>query len=386
MSRARPRARRAASRRGRYIDAAVRDVLVSCLSLASGCLWANPDFDGARASASGGHTSGALTSTSGAPTTSGPDPGASVGLTSGTGTSTTGVETTSSSAGATTSPPAPDLGGGGSTTGAPGDGCAFDPAKVGPASPLAPLNSMTSDYDPWLTADGKTLYFASDRAGNGDSFRAERAGPGALFGDPPTSNDDLNINTSASETKVVLTEDALRYYVSSTKDQTTVIFTATRGLTDEPFGPRVALDLQPGANFFDPHLGPKGKRLYAAPNPGLQRLAWWVGEGEAWAAPPFDPFAAIHDLDIPVADPTLSADERVLIFSGPSEEEGDSELWYARRDGPDDSFDSPTRLSALNTADDEGSPHLSADGCELFFHRSPKGAWNPDLYLAPIGP
>lgn len=369
----------------------MRLVLASCLALTSGCLWLNPDFDGTQASASEGNTGGALTSTSGAPTTSGPDPGTASGVTSGTGTSTTGFEPTGTNAGGTTSPTAPDLGGGGSTTGAPADGCAFDPAAIGPASPLAVVNSDSSDYDPWLAADGKTLFFASDRAGNGDSFRAERSGPGAPFDKPPTNNSDLNINTSATETKVVLTEDGLRYYVSSTKDQSTLIFTATRNAPNEPFGPRTALQLPPqplvppGTPLFDPHLGAKDKRFYASPNGGLQRLAWWVGEADTWNVPPFDPFAAIHDLDIPVADPTLSADERVLIFSAPSEE-GDGELWYATRGGPAEIFGSPARLTALNTSDEEGSPHLSADGCEILFHRSPLGAWDPDLYIAPLVP
>lgn len=51
-----------------------------------------------------------------------------------------------------------------------------------PPLPL-PVNSFANEYGPWVTRDGRTLYFTSDRYGTADLFRVEMEslgiGPGA---------------------------------------------------------------------------------------------------------------------------------------------------------------------------------------------------------------
>jgi Tol biopolymer transport system component len=51
------------------------------------------------------------------------------------------------------------------------------PAAFGafePPEPIAELNTPASDEDPWLLADGRTMYFASSRDGTLDLFVASR--------------------------------------------------------------------------------------------------------------------------------------------------------------------------------------------------------------------
>jgi hypothetical protein len=51
------------------------------------------------------------------------------------------------------------------------------PAPFGafaPPDPIAELNTPSSDEDPWLTADGMTIYFSSEAGGTLDLYVATR--------------------------------------------------------------------------------------------------------------------------------------------------------------------------------------------------------------------
>lgn len=355
------------------------------LSLACvGCLRQNPEFDGA-ASGTGG--AGSTTGATGSAATTGPTTGG--GSTTSGGSATGGGFTTGG--GATTGGAGLDLGG--ATTG-PGSACPpfLDPARVGAPVVLTALNAPESDIDPWLTADGRTLFFASERGGAGlDLYRAERDGRDAPFG-AVIDCADLQMNSSDSESKVTLTQDGLRYVVALFQGSEVTLWSAIRTEVSEPFDTRAPLMVaaQPfapaDAQFFDPHLSDGGERLYAAPGAaGLQHIVHWELLDGQYVAPASDPFVNIHTLDGVVADPTLSGDERTLVFTfGPSDDPEDRDLWYATRTSIEVPFSDPKPLAALNTDDLEGSAHLGHDGCELFFARSPAGQYAYDLYVAPL--
>lgn len=336
-----------------------RTILAALLAFA-GCLRQNPDFDGAASAGASEDATGGTT----APTSS---------LATSTGAEATGT---------------------GATTGLqsacpPG----FDPAAIGAAEPVDELNSPETEFDMWLSVDGRTMYFASERGGAGsDSYRAVREAPGALFGEV-VSNTDLAMNSPEGDTKAALTADGLRYVMSVSEGQAAVLYTATRKTVLNAFDPRILLspglqpNAEPGALYFDPHLSDGGERLYAAPNQGgTQRLVVWERVAGAYVAPGLDPFPKVHELPGSAADPTLSADERVLVFGYRAMGAEDTDLWYATRGSPGEVFSAPMPLDALNTADHEGSPHLSHDGCELFFSRSPIDEYDHDIYRAPLGP
>jgi hypothetical protein len=77
-----------------------------------------------------------------------------------------------------------------------------------------------------------------------------------------------------------------------------------------------------------------------------------------------------------VADPTVSADELVIVFSNASD------MFYATRTTASDPFGAPVPLAQLNTAVIENDPELSSEGCELYF-RSPRVSIS-DIYVATV--
>lgn len=336
----------------------------------SGCLVLNPGFDPAASEGATGDGTG----------------GATGAVTTGTSdmSSTTGTSDASGSASAST---------GDATTGAPPVGpvlcgAPFDPAAIQPASEVAELNSDGLDRDMWLSADGLTIYFSSNRGGPDESFRATRPAVGQPFG-AVVKNDDIGLSAGSGELKIALSGDGLSAALS-VGDPDFVIVAAGRAGLDQPFGARTPIALQyPGATgYFDPHLSPDGGRLYAAPTlSDDQTIAGWhLSGGGAPVAMDPDPFAAVNALPGTVADPSLSADELLLIFNHQPEGQDHADLWYATRDALDAAFSDPAPLDVLNTGAQDGSPHISADGCEIFISRDPNLDYEYDIYRAAVIP
>jgi hypothetical protein len=70
--------------------------------------------------------------------------------------------------------------------------------------------------------------------------------------------------------------------------------------------------------------------------------------------------------------PTLNAKLTQIVFAVPSSAQNspDFDLYLASRDKPMDAFQSPLRLDACSSSDDECDPTLSPDGLELVFVRT----------------
>ena len=67
------------------------------------------------------------------------------------------------------------------------------------------------------------------------------------------------------------------------------------------------------------------------------------------------------------ADPTLTADERVLVFSSNRNGgAGGTDLWYSVRAERDRPFSTPVLVPNVNSTTNDGDPHLSEDGCRLY--------------------
>jgi hypothetical protein len=83
--------------------------------------------------------------------------------------------------------------------------------------------------------------------------------------------------------------------------------------------------------------------------------------------------------------PALSADGRTLVFASHRPGGQGKDLWMCKRGSSSDSFDIPVNLGrTVNSAFDDGSPSLSADGRTVLFDskRSGEGGW--DLWMARI--
>ncbi|MBI4601535.1 MAG: PD40 domain-containing protein, partial [Planctomycetes bacterium] len=184
--------------------------------------------------------------------------------------------------------------------------------------------SMNSPFLEWsmdLSADGRTLYFASDRPDNGDFdlYAASREGFGEPFGDAePLCGSD--INTSALDAGPSISRDGQELYFYSDRSGQRDIYGATP----------------------DPETG-----CFVDPQP----LEINTAAGEGW--------------------PCISADGLELYFSALERPGGTGQLdlWVAWRDSADEPFraEDVRPLSELNSPFDDASPAISADGKTIFW-------------------
>lgn len=105
------------------------------------------------------------------------------------------------------------------------------------------LNSNGIDANPWISADGLTLYLASTRsganAGDYDIFRATRTTTTMMFG-MPTAVPELNMSNTVDDAPV-LSADGLEIFFASTRGVVGAsarnnVWHATRSTTNDGFG------------------------------------------------------------------------------------------------------------------------------------------------------
>ena len=182
------------------------------------------------------------------------------------------------------------------------------------------------DSDPWLTPDGRTLYFISNRPFDGEAARADLdlwrvAVTAAGFGKP--------------EPLIALHGDA------------------------QELGP----ELHDGWLYFNSSRA-------GGPAP----LSIWRArvEGAGFAAP--EPLPATINFDRQQGDFTLSPDGRIAVFWSSDGKGDEGDLFAVRREG--DGWSKAVRLPApINSVAFEFTPSFSPDGRELRFTSTRKPAW-----------
>jgi Tol biopolymer transport system component len=145
---------------------------------------------------------------------------------------------------------------------------------------LTVVNSSQGDYDPHLTADRLTLWFApvnrAGGAGNQDLFYAVRATPSSPFGAPVAAS---TVNSPSNEWDVSLTDDALTIVFASDRDGAPHVYYARRPNASSSFGaPAIVTALDPYAStLVDSWISPDGCNIYFAAN-----LPGGVGETDLY--------------------------------------------------------------------------------------------------------
>ena len=247
---------------------------------------------------------------------------------------------------------------------------------LAPPQPLTALTSAGDERDPWISADGLALYFDRDPGVhmNNDIYVATRTSRADEFANPAAVD---NLDTASDEARATLDGDGTLLALSSNRTVGRFqIFVSSRGSTTEmfpsPSQPDQAMvaSVNLGAdNVYDPFLSQDGLRLYLAPvvAGAAQQVAMSTrapgGRFDGWA-----PLAGINS-GAGDADPALSLDERVIVFTSSRALPGSgaSNLWYATRQRASDDFTAPQPIPTVNGDTDDGDPMLSADGCELYF-------------------
>jgi WD40 repeat protein len=211
---------------------------------------------------------------------------------------------------------------------------------------LPNVNSSGTDATPFLTPDGLTLLFASDRAG-------------------PIGPTDLML--------------------------------ATRASTDQPFS---APSFLPGVNTSGgellPHLSADGLRLYYCSDPPGSS-----GGRDLWQATRATPLGTFGNVTRVAGlnsqssefGPSLNSDETEAFFASDRPGgTGSMDIWRARRDSAGVAFGSPENVGEVNGPSAQAydtDPRLSADGLELVFssNRSgPQVLWHARRTCLATGP
>lgn len=367
----------------------MRMLVIIPLLLAAACLRENGAFDGDSDSAGSG-SSTAVTSLS--TTTTGPTSSTTAGTQTGTETGTTaqtaGSGTEAITGGATTADTTSDTTGGTSTdttdttdtTGtAPGEPtlCGTPPGawQIGAVEKLAmPVNLPGPDLDMWLSEPGMLLMWSSHRGGKVDTYRATRLNPGGDFG-PAYNNQDIGLSTPGEDTKLTLSRDEERAYLATKLpgDPGHRLYMGDRKNGNyAPLSP-VALDFPGYPDIVDPHVSNDDMRLYySATNAVEQQLvvATRPAPDQPFAQSSAAPFVNIDEPNRNEVDPTLPAHELVVIYA----RQGDlaasgNDLYFAVRASISDPFGAPEPFPGVNSDMHDMSPHISRDGCELFFIR-----------------
>lgn len=277
--------------------------------------------------------------------------------------------------------------------GAPGDAAAGGDAAIDAAAPTGcyahwfngdltitpPALVLAASFflesrDPWISSDSLRLYLSQSTSVNGsghDIFLATRTTPSLAFGTPVRV---VNLSAASDDIRPALTADERLIVLASNRNGAGFeIFMATRPTALDAFpapDDRHLLNINAdGVDHFDPFLSGDGLRLYFAPvtAPGQRIL---VASRPTLDAD-FEPPVAVRGLASDAssdADPALSPDERVIVFtSNRAGGLGGTDLWYATRPDTQHDFSPPILIPMVNGLDNEGDPMLTADGCLLFF-------------------
>ena len=252
--------------------------------------------------------------------------------------------------------------------------------------PLTALNVIGGyERDPFVTDDEKTIYWSTNRAtASTDIWMATRANKTDPFSGVMAA---IEFNSIANETKLSITSNGLTAVVGSDRLGTlgsVDVWESTRASTSEFFPAmtraKVMMVETVGADH-DPTISANGLHLYLAPDlPAPQQIAM------ASRANPSGDFGTAMPLPelrsgTGDADPSPTPDERIIVFA--SNRDGGN-IWYATRAGSTGTFDAPQVVPDVNTAFFEGDPHMSADGCRLYFARYTGIGLDWDLYEAAV--
>lgn len=385
-------------------------LFIPLLAVTTACLRENGAFDGDTGKGSGTSSTTAVNPTSGpsSGSTSSTTAGSSSGSGSGGATealtgSSTEVTTSDGTTGTTTTTTTTT--GTTSTTGTTGDTSTGEPVeeptlcgklpgawKIGSPKKLGmPVNVSKGDLDMWLSEPGMVLLWSSYRDGKVDTYRATRKSFGGPFDQAFANNADIGLSTAGDDTKIALSKDESRAYLAARmpEDKGYRLYVGDR--QDVSYAPLTQVPLVfPGyPDVLDPHISTDDLRIYyAASKEGDQKIVMATRPGPdlPFAQSSSALFVNVDEPDRIESDPTLPAHELVLIYArGGDLAESGTDLYVAVRASSSEPFDAPQKLPVVNSDLHDMSPHLSRDGCELFFIRGTmQDPYDWDIYRSEI--
>jgi hypothetical protein len=204
-------------------------------------------------------------------------------------------------------------------------------APFGTPTLLASVNSSSNDFDPAVSGDDLTIYFASSRPGGAgavDLWTATRPDTASQFG---AITNVAALNSASNEHTPYVLADGLTLYFTGTAGSS--LLRATRTSTTTAFAPDTSGVLD-GINTSGAEVGP-----VVAPD----ELTLYFGSARNTAP------LTLH-------------------------------VWKATRASKSAPFAAPTAVTEVNTAGNDVPAWISDDGCRLYLHSDVGGSY--DIYVA----
>ena len=270
----------------------------------------------------------------------------------------------------------------------------------------APINTSYGDGTTYLSPDGLTLYFDSDRPGGYGQYDI-------WMTTRPTKEDNWDIpinlgptiNSSADDGCSNISNDDLELYFISDRSGGVGgfdIWVSTRSSTLDPWSEPVNLGSTINSSVWDssPSLSGDGLSLFFGSNrekigTSYSKFCYIYVTNRPTTSDPWGPPVRLghtvnpglkYDSDYP----SISADGRFLIFSSnrPDGIEDSWDLWMATRPTQEDEWITALNLGpTVNDSFNDLWPSISPDGSTLFFlSERPGGLGGEDIWQVPIIP
>lgn len=268
------------------------------------------------------------------------------------------------------------------------------PVNLGPS-----INTEFDDFHSAISADGLSLFVASDRPGGFggyDLWVAQRPNRNSDWG--PAQNLGPNFNTPLNEASLELSPDGHWLFFSSNGlegGHTFQIYAAFRNDTSDNLGWEQPFNIGKGVNtpfdnadptiFIDPETGVL--TLYFVRLNRPSKLGDWdIYMSTMNKDGTFSNAVLVPELSSPYRDthPTIRRDGlEIFISSNRPGSFGFIDLWVSTRPTTHDAWSTPVNLGpTINTQNQERAPYLSDDGETLLFTSDrPGGSGNDDFYM-----
>ena len=269
-----------------------------------------------------------------------------------------------------------------------------DPVNLGPV-----VNSAFRDENATLSADGLTLYFASDRPGgegSTDVWVTRRASHDSPWG--PPENLGPPINTSSIDGAPSLSPDGHVLFIHSNRPGTlggNDIWVAHRSGSKDDDDWSIPVNLGTDVNSADDEQGPEyvasdgGGALYFNRGNQALQLSELYRAGVKRDGRTDGPAQPVTELNAPGfndAAPTVRADAREILFwSLRPGGLGGTDIWVSTRQSANHPWSTPVNAGApLNSASADLHPELTQDARTLFFSSTRAGsiANSTDLWMS----